>query len=294
MALEVADLIEAPDGFRVLIRHSKTDQEGQGQEIAIPAGGKLRAVEAVRDWLEAAGITSGPVFRPIARGGRMLTEALSDRSVANIVKDYAERAGLDPAEFSCHSLRSGFPTSAAEHCWATHPLQPPPQGEGSIPLRPALSLLTGSAQQPSRDGRQFGEIAGDRDGALGHRGRPVAPGGEDAWQSGAACGGDVVGMVTRHDCLAGVSAGCLQRGEQMSGIGLAHGETVAATDRGKPRCEPQGAQQRACRRRRLVRAHGKPPAFVRQRPQRIDDARIGHGLHRRMRAIVGREFGHRA
>jgi site-specific recombinase XerD len=115
VGLEVGDLTEAEGGYRVLIRHSKTDQEGEGQEIAIPAGGKLRAVEAVKVWLAAAGIAAGPVFRRVAKGGRVMPEALTDRSVANIVKAYAERAGLDPADYAGHSLRAGFLTSAAEH-----------------------------------------------------------------------------------------------------------------------------------------------------------------------------------
>jgi site-specific recombinase XerD len=114
VALTVADLIEAPGGMRVVIRRSKTDQEGTGQEIAIPAGGKLRAVEAVKAWLAAAGITEGPVFRSVNRGGRVLPDALTDRSVALIVKAYAERAGLDPTAYAGHSLRAGFLTSAAE------------------------------------------------------------------------------------------------------------------------------------------------------------------------------------
>lgn len=114
VALTVADLIEAEGGIRVLIRHSKTDQEGQSQEIAIPVGGRLRPVEAVRAWLDAAGITEGPVFRSVAKGGRVLAEALTDRSVANIVKAYAERAGFDGAAYAAHSLRAGFLTSAAE------------------------------------------------------------------------------------------------------------------------------------------------------------------------------------
>lgn len=115
VALTVADLIEVEGGFRVTIHHSKTDQEGQGQEIAIPTGGKLRPVEAVQTWLDAACITDGPVFRSVAKGGRVLPEALTGRSVANIVKAYAERAGLDAATFSGHSLRAGFLTTAAEH-----------------------------------------------------------------------------------------------------------------------------------------------------------------------------------
>jgi site-specific recombinase XerD len=114
VALTVADLAAVEGGMRVTIRHSKTDQEGQGQEVAIPTGDKLRPVEAVRAWLDAAGITNGPVFRSVAKGGRVLNEALTDRSVASIVKVYAGRAGFNGAEFSGHSLRAGFLTTAAE------------------------------------------------------------------------------------------------------------------------------------------------------------------------------------
>ena len=60
-----------PDGLRILIRRSKSDQEGQGQEVAIPRGCRLRPVEAVQAWLAAAAISSGPVFRAVARGGRV-------------------------------------------------------------------------------------------------------------------------------------------------------------------------------------------------------------------------------
>jgi site-specific recombinase XerD len=114
VALEVADLTEAPDGLRVRIRRSKTDQEGEGAEIAIPRGYRLRPVEAVQAWMGAAAISEGPLFRPVLKGGRIQPEPLSAFSAARIVKHYAERAGLDPAAYAGHSLRSGFLTSAAE------------------------------------------------------------------------------------------------------------------------------------------------------------------------------------
>ena len=113
-ALEVADLTEVPDGLRILIRRSKGDQEGQGQEVAIPRGYRLRPVEAVQAWLAAAAISTGPVFRAVAQGGKVSCEALADDSAARIVKRYARRVGLDPATYAGHSLRSGFLTSAAE------------------------------------------------------------------------------------------------------------------------------------------------------------------------------------
>ena len=114
VALEIADLAETPDGLRVLIHRSKGDQEGQGQEVAILRGCRLRPVEAVQTWLAAAEISSGPVFRPVLKGQRVQAGPLSPFSAAQIVKAYAERAGLDPVQFAGHSLRSGFLTSAAE------------------------------------------------------------------------------------------------------------------------------------------------------------------------------------
>lgn len=98
----------------MLIRKSKTDQEGQGQEVAIPRGNRLRPVEAVQTWLAAATISAGPVFRAVALGGRVSDVALADDSAARIVKRYAAAVGLDPALYSGHSLRAGFLTSAAE------------------------------------------------------------------------------------------------------------------------------------------------------------------------------------
>jgi site-specific recombinase XerD len=114
VALNVADVEEVPEGLRVTIHRSKTDQEGAGKTIAIVRGEVACPVAALRDWLRAADIAEGPVFRSIRRGGHVQDERLTDRSVANIVKSHAARAGLDPALFSGHSLRAGFLTSAAK------------------------------------------------------------------------------------------------------------------------------------------------------------------------------------
>ena len=97
-----------------VIRRSKTDQEGAGQEISIPRGYHLRPVEAVCAWLAAAEISAGPLFRQVALGDRIGTRALSPGVVASVVKQYCALAGLDPALFSGHSLRAGFLTSAAD------------------------------------------------------------------------------------------------------------------------------------------------------------------------------------
>jgi site-specific recombinase XerD len=114
VALTVADMEVVPDGMRVLIRRSKTDQEGEGREVCIPNGEAVRPVEAVQAWLRDAGISDGPVFRAVDRYGRVGRDGLTGESVAEVVKLYAAAAGLDPADVGGHSLRSGFLTSAAE------------------------------------------------------------------------------------------------------------------------------------------------------------------------------------
>lgn len=116
VALDVADLEFVERGLIVHVRRSKTDQEAAGAEIAVPHGSKLKPVEAVRAWLAAAVIESGPVFRPIGKGkgARAKPTRLTDKSVAEIVKRYAAAAGLDASVFSGHSLRAGLVTSALE------------------------------------------------------------------------------------------------------------------------------------------------------------------------------------
>lgn len=113
VSLNVDDLERAPEGLIVHIRKSKTDQDGAGHKVGVPRGSKLRPVEALHDWLQAAGIDAGPVFRSVRKGGA-LGGRLSAHSVAEIVKDRAGAAGLDPETMSGHSLRAGFVTSALE------------------------------------------------------------------------------------------------------------------------------------------------------------------------------------
>ncbi|MCJ2021936.1 tyrosine-type recombinase/integrase [Methylobacterium sp. E-065] len=123
VALDVEDLREDPEGLRVMVRRSKVDQEGRGFEKAIPTGRYIQPVRLVREWLAAAAITEGPVFRPVSRSGRVRGNCaqlvsqparLTDRSVANIIKAYCAAAGLDASTFGAHSLRAGYITTAAE------------------------------------------------------------------------------------------------------------------------------------------------------------------------------------
>lgn len=114
VALDLVDLNFTRDGCIVTIRRSKTDQEAQGAEVGIPYGSKPDTcpVRALRDWIDAARITEGPLFRSF-KNGRLRANRTQDRTVAEVVKAAAAAAGLDPARLAGHSLRSGLATSAA-------------------------------------------------------------------------------------------------------------------------------------------------------------------------------------
>ncbi len=114
VGLDVSDVRFTDQGAVVTIRRSKTDQEGAGADVAVPFGTVACPVNALRAWLTAAGIETGPIFRPVGKGGRVGTQRLSSASVATVVKTHAARLGLDPRSFGGHSLRAGFVTSADE------------------------------------------------------------------------------------------------------------------------------------------------------------------------------------
>ena len=116
VALTVADVVRVREGLIVAVRRSKGDQEGRGAEKGIPytSSPALCPVRALAAWLEAAGIVEGPIFRAVDQHGHVRAAALSDRSVALVVKRCAERAGFDPKALGGHSLRAGFATTAAK------------------------------------------------------------------------------------------------------------------------------------------------------------------------------------
>jgi integrase len=114
VALTVADVAFTEDGLEISIRRSKTDQEGRGRKVALPYSGTpaMCPVRALRAWLEAAAVTSGPLFREVTRHGHVGPNALTGRTVSRLVKRAAVAAGLEPGLFSGHSLRAGFVTQA--------------------------------------------------------------------------------------------------------------------------------------------------------------------------------------
>jgi len=113
VALDLDDVALVPEGLRLTIRRSKTDQQGEGAEIAIPEGRRLQPKALLLAWVALAGFDRGPLFRKLTPQGRITPKPMSDRGVAIVVQTRAAAAGYDPALFGGHSLRAGFLTEAA-------------------------------------------------------------------------------------------------------------------------------------------------------------------------------------
>jgi integrase len=114
VSLDVADIDHVRRGLTLHLRHSKTDQDGRGDKIAIPYGrSRSCPVLALDAWLSASNITEGAIFRPVDRHGHVQGSRLSGEAVLIVVRERVAAAGLDPTCYSGHSLRAGFATSAA-------------------------------------------------------------------------------------------------------------------------------------------------------------------------------------
>lgn len=114
VSLDVEDLKLVRDGYIVKLKRSKTDQQGEGREVAIPYGSNPSTcpVRAMQDWINIGSLQEGPLFMPINRHGQKSTTAMTSHAVAVIIKKYALNKEM-AAELSGHSLRAGFATTAA-------------------------------------------------------------------------------------------------------------------------------------------------------------------------------------
>jgi len=113
--IEIKHLSWEQEGLLVMLPQSKTDQEGEGVERAIPMGMEGACpVTALRAWLDFSKIESGPIFRPISRWGIVKEKALSPGAVNEIIKTLGTACAFDfIPELSSHSFRRGLSTSAA-------------------------------------------------------------------------------------------------------------------------------------------------------------------------------------
>ena len=116
ISIDHEDLEFVPEGVKITIKRSKTDQFGEGMIKGLPyfTNEKYCPVINLKRWIELSNIKSGPIFRRFAKGSVLTNNRLTDQSVVLIIKDYLNLAGIENKNYSGHSLRSGFATVAAE------------------------------------------------------------------------------------------------------------------------------------------------------------------------------------
>ena len=114
--MDYEDLDFVQEGLKISLRRSKTDQFGEGSVKGLPYfnNSKYCPVISIKKWIEISKISSGALFRRFTKGSKLSNNRLTDQTVALLIKEYLELAGLESKNYSGHSLRSGFATSAAE------------------------------------------------------------------------------------------------------------------------------------------------------------------------------------
>ena len=116
ISIDYDDLEFVPEGLKINIKKSKTDQFGEGMIKGLPyfTNEIYCPVINLKKWLKISKIRSGPIFRRFSKGLSLTNQRLSDQSVVLLMKKYLTLAGIENKNFAGHSLRSGFATVAAE------------------------------------------------------------------------------------------------------------------------------------------------------------------------------------
>ena len=116
VSLDYDDLDFVQEGLKIKLKRSKTDQFGEGLLKGLPYfdNSQYCPVVTIKKWLNISNIRSGPLFRRFTKGLKLSENRLTDQTVALLIKEYLNLAGIDNRNYSGHSLRSGFATTAAE------------------------------------------------------------------------------------------------------------------------------------------------------------------------------------
>ena len=116
VSLDYEDIEFVHEGVKITVKRSKTDQYGEGSIKALPhfTNNLYCPVTVLRRWLNLSKITKGALFRRFSKGSKLTSNRLTDQTVALLIKSYLNIAGIDSKNYSGHSLRSGFATTAAE------------------------------------------------------------------------------------------------------------------------------------------------------------------------------------
>ena len=116
ISIDYEDLEFVPEGLKITLKKSKTDQFGEGMIKGLPYfdDENYCPVTNLKKWLKTSNINSGPIFRRFSKGSNLTDNRLTDQSVVLLIKEHLRLAGIENKNFAGHSLRSGFATVAAD------------------------------------------------------------------------------------------------------------------------------------------------------------------------------------
>ncbi len=116
VSLDYEDLDFVTEGLKINVKRSKSDQFGEGSVKGLPyfKNSQYCPVLSIKRWIQISNINTGPLFRRFSKGSKLSENRLTDQTVALLIKEYLKLADIDSKNYSAHSLRSGFATSAAE------------------------------------------------------------------------------------------------------------------------------------------------------------------------------------
>ena len=116
VSLDYDDLDFVEEGLKINVKRSKTDQFGEGSTKGLPYfdNSQYCPVLSIKKWIEISKINSGALFRRFTKGSNLSEKRLTDQTVALLINEYLDLAGINSKNYSGHSLRSGFATTAAE------------------------------------------------------------------------------------------------------------------------------------------------------------------------------------
>ena len=116
VSLDYDDLDFVTEGLKINLKRSKTDQFGAGLIKGLPYfdNPQYCPVLSLQKWINISKINAGPLFRRFSKGSKLTDKRLTDQTVAHLIKKYLKLSGIESKNYSGHSLRSGFATSAAE------------------------------------------------------------------------------------------------------------------------------------------------------------------------------------
>lgn len=106
------------EGMECYLPRTKTDRHLKGQTFRAPQLTRMCPVSAYRDWVQAADLHNGPVFRRVDRWGNLGEDALNVDSLLPLLRRVLQATGVDAAQlYSTHSLRRGFASWATANGW---------------------------------------------------------------------------------------------------------------------------------------------------------------------------------